>query len=555
MGAQTLVTCPRVKRLPDWRIMLCVAGALACGGAIRLHQAWSTSVISQDGIGYVKMARAMEHDWRACIPDIVQFGYPLLIKWSHALIGAHLPGDELMRWQRAAQCVSVLGGTLCIPAIYWLGRRLLSPRVGLLAAWCWAFLPDAVRFSADVLSDMPCLSLMLWGTVAVMLGLRKRTQAPFLWAGILSGAAYTLRAEGGEIAFVGTLLALTSCRGTVAWRINAAVATVAGFAVLGGSYIWLEGGSILSEKPFLQVQSILEPCRTCLAAWVGTSAQGVPMLAELDTRPFIMQLKDVFHISAGDVARPILRSLYQLTLQMGNSLNGVWLILGLVYGFLPHRKRLRRIWRRAPLTLAAVHTIALILLFTKSGYLTRRHVMLLDVGMMILAAGTLTWLAQRITVRVHRSGEYMAPRKVFVARHSGAIIAGCILMSTLPWLLRDVGDGRGHVHQAAAWIQEQFPGRCDVRIVAQHDWVPFYAGQTHWDLLWPDVHTCRPLPDAELLIVDRHPPAFPTIIDIADSSDQVQLTAAAKFSDPRDRRSVTIYRVQRISAASSVPAQ
>lgn len=543
-------------RLATWTTISGVLAAMICSGAIMAHQAWSTSVIAQDGITHVRMAKSMEHDWRAGIPEVVQFGYPLLVKWCHALIGPSLPGDELMRWQRAAQCVSILGGTLCIPAVYWLGRRLLSRRVGLLAAWCWAFLPNAVQFSADALSDMPCLALMLWGTVAAMIGLRARSITPFLWAGVLSGAAYALRTEGGEVAFVATLLALISCRGGLGWRVNAVVAVVAGFAVFGGSYIWLEGGTILSEKPYLQVRSVIEPCRVVLASWPGRPGAFSPMLADVDIRPFAVQVRDILHVSWFEVAKQTLVSLCQLVSQVGNSLNGAWMVLGLAYCFLPGRQRTRRAWRNVPLALAGVHTVALLLLYTKSGYLTRRHVMLLDIWLMILAAGTLIWCAQRITERVRQTAIPVLKWKIILARQSGTFIAFGIVLGTLPWLLRDVGDRRQYVHDAVRWIQEQFPGRSNVRIVTQHTWVPFYARQASWDILLPDVQNCRPLRDAELLILDQPTPPPPPAVDIAGTGDHLQFTAAADFVDARGRRGMTIYRVQRITAKStSAPGQ
>jgi len=64
-----------------------------------------------------------------------------------------------------------------------------------------------------------------------------------LMAGLLSGAAYTMRTEGGELGRRGSGSGARRTRHNVeATCAIGAAAVVLGFALVGGSYILLEGG-------------------------------------------------------------------------------------------------------------------------------------------------------------------------------------------------------------------------------------------------------------------------------------------------------------------------
>jgi hypothetical protein len=201
------------------------------------------------------------------------------------------------------------------------------------------------------------------------------------------------------------------------------------------------------------------------------------------------------------------------------------------------------------LSLAVLHTAALLILQFKYGYLSRRHVMLLDAGLIILASATLTWLAGRLTARSapFLQSKIQDPKSKIastVHRNLDVLILVAIVLATLPWLLRDIGDGRWYVHDAARWIQSQYPGRSDVRVVTQQSWVPFYARQKQWHILWPDVNSCGPLLDAELLILERQQPPPPEVLEIGDNHQRVRLVPGPEFEDHRGRRGATIYRVE-----------
>ena len=471
---------------------------LVIAAAVRIHLAMTASVISRDGVQYVSMARDMADDWRAGIPPQLHFGYPLLIRLTHAAVGPFLAADSLMQWQRAGQLVSLMGGLCCIPLIYLLGLRLFSRRVGLLSAFVWALLPYAARFSADALSDMPHLALVLAGLLFIMSGMSTRRWPHWFLAGLFGGAAYCIRPEGGEVAFIAVVIALCAPRlGPLPRRLIACVAIVCGFSLLGGVY------SIAEGRLFSKHLSIF-----------STVNRPVPVLA-----------------GVGSVPAAMLELINELT----QTLHGVWLLLAIAWRFMPAKPALRSRRIIAPLLLLTLHAAILVWLHTVRDYISSRHVVLLDVGFVIFACASLvrlqTWLARRST---SSSG---------LVRRFDLHAAVVLSLATSPWLLADINESRHYIHTAAAWLREH--GGDSPHIVSENGWVPFYAGLRRWDVCAKaeELPTHAQLAAADWLIYDvRHvPPAQMTV----EPSTVVSLVEEMRFTDQKGSRGVVIYRVAR----------
>jgi len=515
------------------RAHIWLAIAILAGGLVRVYLAWTASVISRDGVAYLTVARDMADDWREGIRADHQAGLPLLICWVEPLIRPWAPADQVLRWQRAGQVVSLISGLACIPLIYWLGRRLCGLRTGLLAAWIWALLPDACRFSADVLTDMPALALMLAGLALAMVGLHGRSLANMLAAGLVIGAAYVIRAESAAVVVAAAILAPFQRPASLRWRLAAPVVVVLGFIVLAGTYVWLEGGELFSEKPGLLRIEWLAP---------SPAAPPPPATAARDLAPTFSAGKanapPLAQIEFVPCAACLGRSLLNLLGKLSDSLNGVWLVLGAAYLFLPDRRRLRSGWLAAPLLFWTMHTVACIWLDMKYGYLSRRHVMPLNVGIVLMAAGTLVYTARKLRHRLKNAKS----RWFALARRSDAIALVVIVAGLLPWLIRDINDSRHYIRQAARWIRSHYdapPG-----MYAQYGWVPFYAGARNWvEDRDPRRFGLDPnFANADLAIVALHG-ADPQRI-LSGAPETVQLTEVARFTSPDKRRGVVIYRVQ-----------
>jgi len=499
---------------------LWLIGAVVAGGLVRVYLAWTASGVSRDGIDYLQIARKMAADWHTGVEADRQMGLSLLIRCVYPLIGLWPADDAVIRWQWAGQLVSLVGGTACIPLVFRLGRWLHSWRAGLLAAWIWALLPDACRFSADVLTDMPSLALTLAGLTLAMTGLRMRSAGRLFGAGTLAGAAYVVRAEAAALAAVATLLVLCRRRTGSLRRLLTALAPVAGFTVCGGPYIWLEGGEVFSEKPGLL---------------------RVPLRAD-SGGPALLLGQSTAASAATDALVPVI----DLLAKLSNSLNGVWLVLGAAYLLLPARRRLRRAWLAAPLLLWAVHAAACLWIDRTHGYLSRRHVMLLDVGIVILAAATLSYA--RIRLLPLAKGYWRA-----VAARADAIVLAAVVLCLFPRLVRDINDGRWYIRDAARYLRAEYRGRPPPVVFAQYGWVPFYAGFEDWiEHRDPtSFRRQRRFAEADLAIVDIRSPLPPVIA--VGKNVRVQLMEMARFLDDENRRGTLIYRVELLREHRSRP--
>jgi len=487
-----------------------------------------------DGLGrdYLQIARTMAHDWRAGLQEERQAGLPALILGMEALIGHWLPGDEPIQWQRAGQVVSLLGGIACIP---------LSRRVGLLAAWIWALLPDACRFSADVLTDMPYLALTLGSLALAMVGLHARSRRSLFQAGFLAGAGYIIRAEAASVVVVTAGLAILQRAASLRWRWTAPAVLVAGFTLLGAPYIWLENGEVFSEKPGLLRIPI--PRHADLETPEPVSASAVPSFPVPPSDPSLPMLAQA---GATRTGWKLAEALVHFAAKLSDSLNGVWLALGALYLVLPGKRRLRRNWLPLPLTLWILHSATCLWLYMKFGYLSRRHVMLLDVGIVILAAGTLAYTADRLAR--HAQGTRRR-----LARRTDRLAMAVIILALTPWLLRDINDERGYIRDAARWVQVESRNRQALTVFDQYGWVSYYAGLTDWiehrdPRRFGQEHGCQ---KPALAIVDLRD-AQPERIETGWPTP-VRVTEAARFTDATGRRGMVIYYIAPAASASSGP--
>lgn len=135
----------------------------------------------------------------------------------------------------AARLVSVVAGTLTIALVFFLGRRLASPLVGLLAAGVvsasWTHLFVSVTFKPDVLAGLVAVVAFWW----ILDALAKPRFARYALAGVGIGLAASTKYLGASMAIplvAGSLVA-TGARWRTGWRLAlAGVATVATFVLL-----------------------------------------------------------------------------------------------------------------------------------------------------------------------------------------------------------------------------------------------------------------------------------------------------------------------------------
>ena len=433
-------------------------------------------------------------------------------------------GDAL--WQSCQsgswkQLVGQATSSSCVE--FWLNRHqtLLAGLAALLAAWIWALLPSAAALSADALSDMSNLCLMLVALLCLMRGEQTGGTAPFFWSGLLSGAAYTIRPEGAEVALVAITIAILIRRVTTRRRFAAAIAASLGFALIGGTYAFLEGGRIINKQTWLQEEQ---------TAFSGESDAEWVILNEPSAK------RSLPPIPATALKAGIGNSVGAVVAKLSLSLRYIWLPIAILYLLLPKDRLARSPLALSLMLLLAGHTALLLWFHHRAGYLSHRHTVLLAVPTVIFAAGALVESAVLISER-------------FGARfqHFDAIAVAGLSLSLSPWLFRDINSNRQYIHQAAQFVASVRHDRSP-NIISQHGWTPFYAGLLNWSTC-PRAARLADLPDlptADLASFDTRE-SVPSLIHHRLTGTDFLVNEVARFTDPQSSRGEVIYRVAPVS--------
>ncbi|HET7225953.1 MAG TPA: hypothetical protein VFK69_09610 [Candidatus Eisenbacteria bacterium] len=195
----------------DGRAALALAAIVLAGLALRLFAWKSQPYVTVDGTEYVRFAEALlnHHGFVSIFPP----GYPLLIAAMRLVVLDRVASAAL---------VSLVCGVALPPVTWWLGRRALGARWGLLPAALVALHPELARFSTLTMSESAYL-LVLYAALALAAGGRA------LGAGLGIGAAFAIRPEA--------LLPAAALAVGDAWRARRATwrplaAFAAGFLVL-----------------------------------------------------------------------------------------------------------------------------------------------------------------------------------------------------------------------------------------------------------------------------------------------------------------------------------
>ena len=126
--------------------------------------------------------------------------------WWDLLSDYHLPNNHILHTVLVKLSTSMFGmqpwavrlpalvtGVLCIPAVYWLGKRLYSRPTGLLAAGLLAALPTWIDYNTNArgYSQMALLSVLLFG-LAIYLREHKNRAGWLMFAGLGALGFFTL---------------------------------------------------------------------------------------------------------------------------------------------------------------------------------------------------------------------------------------------------------------------------------------------------------------------------------------------------------------------------
>lgn len=258
-----------------------------------------TVIPARDGLSFSRLALQLESPSRIAStelpnPTVVDVlrkaeqppGFPMALLAVSKGLRAAMPITGETDRQRTAmlgecmlmagQIACCLGGILCTVPMFLIGRMLAGRFIGFAAATLFQVLPVAAQVTSDCLSEGCYLLALLSALWLGARGLRRTGLGNFLAAGLLTGAAYLVRPEGGLVAVaIGlTLLLLVVLRQwSTGMVVSRGMALIVGMAIVAGPYMLMIGGisNKPSEREFWQRLIFTNP-REKLGAWEKTQA-------------------------------------------------------------------------------------------------------------------------------------------------------------------------------------------------------------------------------------------------------------------------------------------
>lgn len=452
-------------------------GILALAGLWRAVSAAALPAISRDGVTFCLYARGLGEQGVAFLraPEAQQHPlFPTLIlgvQRAFRLLGA---ADSPMTWQRSGQVVGWVAGMLVVVLAGVLAWRLarrsaanVDPHRVLLLALLLAGLLDLnVWLSADVMAEQVHLALYL---AAVVLLLDLGRVAAALGCGVCAGLAFLTRQEGFLPVLAGFAV-LVSARGQTTWSklLARAALLVAGFLLCAAPY-WALVGKFSTKKDVFDwlrrrsavvtdsavLVSALQP--ECGAHAVNPAtrapADGGPVLARLRTLdlPWYALLPHFLYklLRAGRVVIPLL-----------------------AIGTLVRVRRRLLAPAFAGLTgCLAGHSALTLLLLNRYGYLETRHLLVVVMLLVPLAA-----------IQLARGMDWRVPRR---ATRIGAALPIVVLLPLAAYSLR-LPNAPDRVYvDAAHWLVARDPLVKSKRLLcsASPRRTAFYADM-RWDPWW-----------------------------------------------------------------------
>ena len=181
VGGSRLLS-PLTRRIPLWAPVV---------GLVAVAMVLIRVVIGGGELGHDEAAYALEA--RAWLEGTPHTGWGI-----HRGVAQSVVAAVVLPFGQAAEhlrLVSVVGSLGTIVAVWWLGRTVVSNRVGLVAAGVFAVAPSFLRRGAEFLTDVPSTGLLLVSTSLVWRWARRSDAGPglLLWASAVGTLAVYFR--------------------------------------------------------------------------------------------------------------------------------------------------------------------------------------------------------------------------------------------------------------------------------------------------------------------------------------------------------------------------
>jgi hypothetical protein len=458
--------------------LLATLSLLAAGS-----RAWligHTEVAARDSVGFIRYALEFErYPWKEVLERNLQHpGYPLVVLAVSWPVRHFLGGTNPFSMQLSAQLASALAGVLLVIPMYYVGRELVGRWASFWGTALFQCLPVSARVMSDALSEATFLLFTATALLLALHALRKHSVARFAWCGLFGGLAYLTRPEGALVVLAAglVLLAMQFSSARCSWRrvVACAAALLVAAAAVASPYVWVTGR--LTNKPTprrLWETAVSEEASKQSGAREYDFSRG-PLTASVLAIYAPENLKDRRVWGLHAIATEVTKDFQYLS------------VLPLLLGLWRLRDRLKTdggAW--VPFVLCVLQSLILWRLAVVVGYVSDRHVLVLVLCGVFLAADG-----------VFAFGEFIAPLVHRLRFGSTADSESCgagIKLSTLVMLiliglglheaLKPLHANRAGHRQAGLWLAEHT--QLADPVVDPFCWAHYYAGRVFWEGLTP----------------------------------------------------------------------
>lgn len=432
---------------------------LAIGLAIGIYLIATAVVISEDGVTFVEFARNLRGSPAETMLQEPQHpGYPCLILAARRIMGLFAERNTLSAWIYSAQAMTLTFRLAAIAAVYFMGKLLVGPKPGFVAALLLIVLPLPARYGSDALSDWPALFFMIVALLLLIHAATKGKWCLFGLAGAATGAGYLVRPECSQIVVCGllwlTLQLFLPKRNMSGPKTVLAIAALSlGFFALAAPYMNLKG-AVFPKKE------------------MGEFVSNMQVADEPDSQ--LQVPRDVLY-TADILPAKIIAGLLKVLGNIGEMM--MWIFLPAVFiGFCDYFRQRRDFWqdpkRFFPLAVLAFGAFPLIWLYARHGYMSKRHTL-------IMVAIFALFIRRGLQIMAALLGSIVLPRPkaprtaddyrnfLYVVLLIGGISL-CI-----PNLRKPLHYDKGFIRGAAKWLVENSEPKA---VIAAHDSrIGFYA--------------------------------------------------------------------------------
>lgn len=161
---------------------------IVIGFLFRLFVVMNAATIGNDSSGYLDVAKRFSSFWDFEWMDAVFTPlYPAFVALMQKLIPDYVT---------AGRVVSLIFGTLAIPAGYFLGKTIAGEKVGLLTASFIVIHSYMIKYSATILTEAPYYVFFTMATAFWIKALFESDNRAVIWASLFTTLSYLDRPEG-----------------------------------------------------------------------------------------------------------------------------------------------------------------------------------------------------------------------------------------------------------------------------------------------------------------------------------------------------------------------